>query len=296
VIINAKCAFEEIEQVKDRTMKKGIKDLEIQLLKNIHNMPEYEIKKILRETEANINIIHLRLYDGDSVNFSDFSLPLEEYFDKIYTGFIFAQKVADIQNNGRIGVVLHLDTGIKDTQNFMKNMIFMGRIKNLLENFPSTEILIENVMLVEENGYKNAPEGKGGCFYEPCAVAKMLNSYFKTDKFKTVLDICHAMSSIRISKELFNRNDTLDDFFREYKDTIGLIHLAWCEKYGYDNDHGLPFDKSRADILKEIMDLYDKYQYDCQITLEVYEDDFNDAKNCQETYRQLVKIIGLKED
>lgn len=291
MIINAKCTFDDIEQMEDRVEDKGNKNLEIQIIKSLSTFTKKEIAERLNSIDANINIVHLKLLKNDATNLIDFLETNEEFYEKIYSGFEFAENCALIQKKEKIGVVIHGDLTIEHFNYLMQNQLFLDRMNIILGTFPHTEILIENIMILQSNKEGNYFVGRGGGLYEPCDFAKILNKKFKTDRFRTVLDICHALSTLRIINHSFNKNITLEDFFANYKDTIGLIHLSYCKDLGFGKDHGLPYTKNEMNELSEFLELYNKYNYDCPVTIEVQEDNYHNAMNYLVTYHNLNDLL-----
>lgn len=286
MIINAKCTFDDIKQFNDRVINKGAKSLEIQIINNIGFYSKEDIANILQNFDVKINVVHLKLLKNDATSLLNILDDVPDFYERIHCGFSFAQKLAEIQGMKSVGVVIHSDISNDKFEYLVNNYIFRERIEMLLTQYPNTHILIENVMLLRKDK-DGCISGRSGCFFEPCNMAKRLNQEFKTDRFYTCLDICHALSSIRIANSIFKERYTLDDFFYHYADNIGLIHLSYCKEFGFDKDHGLPYTLDEVEDLKEFLGLYYEHNYTCPITIEVYEDNYHDAQNYATTHRVL---------
>lgn len=74
-----------------------------------------------------------------------------------------------------------------------------------------------------------------------------------------------------------------------------LIHLANVGDNGYGkNNHGIGFIQGKdLDLLYDIMKLYNKYEYNCPITIEVREEDYLNPINYLKTKENLLSISSF---
>ena len=116
-----------------------------------------------------------------------------------------------------------------------------------------------------------------------------LNWYFGTRQFGTVLDTCHALSSIRTMERVAQgyscfKIPTLEDYYKENKDYIKLVHLANCVNLGIlKEEHGTAF-KTKEEMY-EVIKPYFTFDYTCPVVLEIQEDNYlkpvNLVSNCE---------------
>jgi hypothetical protein len=85
---------------------------------------------------------------------------------------------------------------------------------------------------------------------------------------------------------------TLENYFEWNKNTIGLIHLGNTINSGYGlGEHGAAYSTEEdIELLKEFIALYEKYEFSCPITIEVYEKDYSKCINYEETYNNLFNL------
>lgn len=82
----------------------------------------------------------------------------------------------------------------------------------------------------------------------------------------------------------------LKEFFKAHQGICGLIHLANCRHFGFEEDHGTPFLDNDQSLLKEILAFYEQFQFDCPLTLEINEPDYSKYPNYQATVKTLKKL------
>lgn len=262
--------------------------VEVQLLEDFYkskNTTDYYIK-ILGEDIENVKVIHTPLSHKDKNYYIDMtleSLLLDEYkliFHKVCS---LAQIIAK-RNNSEIIVVLHNSFNLNSIKILGYKYIDLINYLNLILNqYPNIKIGIENVIPID--GLKREVYFTNGALPSDVEVIRDIRRRLKTDRICSVLDICHAISTINfMNLILCNEEDnlelTLKDFFALNEDIICLIHLSYAKGIGQGKTrHGQPFTSSNQDILEKIMDLYYKYNYNCPITIEVLEDDYVSCSN-----------------
>lgn len=159
-----------------------------------------------------------------------------------------------------------------------------------------------NVIFSVENGALYSSR-KRDLFINPCSFdentqwATYFNQKFKTTRFKTTLDICHALMSMKMMS-IFDNNKTkhlikdIEWFFEKNKDLINNIHLNNIHSFGLIGDHSEPFIESNDNdmkILDTVFSLIKQYNLDCNITIEVDETDYTDAENAEVQNNLIIK-------
>lgn len=163
-----------------------------------------------------------------------------------------------------------------------------------ISEYPLLNYAIENVVLMADlNTFRIATNVYNECI----PLVNVLNEYFgiSYNYFGTVLDTCHAVSTIRTYNNILKnypevKVPTIDDYFAEYKDTAKLIHLADVVNLGLrKEEHGIVFNDK--EVMKQYVDLYKKHNYDCNIVLEIQESDYLISQNLLNNYKMLQSLM-----
>lgn len=197
--------------------------------------------------------------------------------------FAIADYFGKINNRNTI-VVLHSEmyyevmSDIGDT--WKRVVTALGGLLNIYSN---VEIVIENVSPFR--GLDNCKQLRlaNNFMFDNVDLVKQLRQSLNTDRIGTCLDTCHAMLADKYMSIIYKAVDdipkedlSIDRYFRENKDLIKLVHLSNIEGSGYGKGkHGIPFNEDTANKLHSILELYNKYNYTCPITLEVEETDYS---------------------
>lgn len=266
-------------------------NVELQLLNEIskNEMTIEEVYENIKEVGLNVEVVHTPLVNSDDVNLID--VLKESKYNLFLKSCLLADYIGEKEDK-KVMVVIHNSNSLEDFR--MTNTLekITNIIKVILEICPNIKILIENVIPITiPNGNVY---GKSAFLGEnPKLINYLKETIGFSDRLGTVLDTAHAMMSIKFLK-LCGVNITLNDFFDWNKDDVMLIHLANIKEYGYKRgEHGCGFYSHNEEdmiLLKEIYDLYKRYNYSCPITLEVYEDDYCNCITYLETYKSFTKI------
>lgn len=159
----------------------------------------------------------------------------------------------------------------KRIQNYTSAMLF---------KYPYTLLCIENVTPIRN--ISNGPLHLCNNFkFDNVRMVRELRKLLQTDRIYTVLDTCHAMLTDKYMGAIYREigdlpkeDYSLENFFRQNADVVGLIHLSTYSGNGGGKGHGIAFTEETYPQLCEILDLYEKYNYSCPITLEVREDNY----------------------
>ena len=266
-------------------------NIELQLLKEFYSNKKALIEyfNMIVNSQLDISIIHTPLVDGEAVEIDDF-------YDKIKKDIFF--KTCELANmvglkfNKNIMVIVHC------AMNFNQDIINLNKIKiiddvlvNALNKYHNISIAIENIIPLV-NSYKGA-YGRNGFLNDNCLyVNYFIDKYGFNDKIGTVLDTCHALITIKLL-EYCKISLTLDKFFEWNNKNVMLVHLANVGDNGYGkNNHGIGFIEGKdLELLYDIVSLYNKYEYNCPITIEVREENYLNPLNYIKTKENLLRII-----
>lgn len=270
---------------------------EIQLLDDFvtNHKETYEYIAELGDLIKDIKIVHTPLCKNrglmlDAVNLEDLWQPK---FKRIFTNTCDLADAIGKENGTEIGVILHTGVNMHDLSIHPRFIYSIGLLfDDLLARYSNIYFLIENVVLCG-NLHEEFKCRNGALPNYVDVVDKLKNVCEYPSKFKSVLDICHVISSIRMINN-FERNISLEDYFDRAKDTIGLIHLAYVENLGLNpGEHGIPFtEETKADMVK-VFELYNKYNYKCPITIEIPEKDYTNCINYKNNRAMIKDIINI---
>lgn len=300
--IYAKASLDS-EQI-DVKMNIGCDGIEIQLLDELVNgsLGNYhkaeDVFKLDTFTKYPIRAVHAPLlshFGHTEVNLENFVDKDLLLFDQV---FYIANYFGKIQQRP-IVVVIHTETDYL-TLTLINNVWqqVVTALGSLLLKYPYTEVVIENVAPLRDSNTDNI-HLCNNIKFDNIQMAMKLREELNTDRIGTCIDTCHAMLSEKYMKALFREMGThdedysLDAFFRENAKCVKLIHLCDYELDGYTKGtHGTRFCEKNKDKLKDIVDLYYKYNLDCPVTLEIGETDYYISDGYADSYRTLQEVLG----
>jgi hypothetical protein len=284
-----KCALYEDELLARKRINEN--NVEIQLLHEFYeetpSLEEY--LDTLLGTGLNIKIIHTPLVFGDDVEIDNF------WEDKNRDVFLKTCKLANMLGrklDKNILVVVHTSMDFKQDINNVEKITLIDKILlEALNKYSNISVAIENIIpvVVNHKGFF----GRNGFLNDNCLyIDYFINKYGFGDRIGTVLDICHALTTIRLM-EYCKIPLSLEEFFDWNKKYIKLIHLANIGDNGYGKgNHGTGFIEGKdIDLLSDVLDLYCKYEYNCQVTIEVYEEDYTNPINYIRTKENVLEIL-----
>ena len=267
-------------------------NIEIQLFKNFY---DEEISLVgyfntIINSGLNISVIHTPLSAGEAVEINHFH---EERKRNVFIKTCELSNMLGISLKKNILVVVHCGMNFKeDINDFNKIKLIDDTLLFTLNKYPNISIAVENIIplmagpagIYGRNGFLN-----DNCLY----VDYFINRYGFKDRIGTVLDTCHALTTIKLL-QYCKIDVTLDQFFDWNKENIKLIHLANIGDNGYGKgNHGIGFIEGKdLELLSNIIELYFKYNYNCPITIEVIEKVYSNPVNYMKTKENLLKIIS----
>lgn len=275
-------------------------NIEIQLFREFDY--RVSIDELYKRTIAIPNIrvlaVHSPIIDGEDVNIE--FVDNHDDYRRIMNTIALANKFAEYYNE-TVKVIIH---SALESELFIKLPSVYDTVLRFFEKalikYPLVDICIENVVPVKKSRIGDIYL-RNNCLFDGVDLVKRLNGHFKTDRFGTVLNTCHALVTIRGFRNYFKEypdiaeSFSLEDYFKKNKDCIKLIHLANVEDLGYNKGtHGILFKDEDMSLMNEIMDLYKKYEYDCDITIEILENDYIKNENYKDNYARLLEICKNK--
>ena len=203
----------------------------------------------------------------------------------------------------RVVVVIHSCMAMYDFQQFelLQESIVDG-LKRLFNQCDMVDLAIENTVLLELGRAKQfRPRLCNGIYSDTCELVEWLRGYFG-ERVGSVLDICHARMTEKYLKLLLEaadvgqifsedvlKNINMEYFFDVNQRICKLIHFNNMQGNGYVKNHGVSF-KNLYEVNK-LLELYEKYQYRCPLTLEIREDDYLNCVNYKRT-KKLIETAG----
>lgn len=297
--INAKAA-PVMEQMLSK-INCGFKNIEIQLLHELVSEDEYnDTKTAIEQYGIDISVVHTPLISIPEKNVSqEVSLDCilnDKYYDMFCDTCKYSQYIAELLRH-RIKIVIHNDNSKEDWErtNLIEEKIG-PRIKSVLDKYKDIDLVIENGTIYNIDRFNSLFNMEDVSF-----AVKELNSIIG-NRAKTLLDTCHMMINWEAWKRV-TYNDLTDWNEAFLKSTIyeklGLIHLNNMKDNGIQGEnHGTAFDKNiKSDLekLKQIMKAYERYA-DCEITLEVREEDYKATPTNLITTKEALEYLGYELD
>lgn len=305
--ILAKCALKQ-DQIEAKTVKHA-DGLELQLLSELidGNIGNYHLAKDVYDLDNlkkyDIYCVHapiLSYYGLSDVNIEDM-VDMEDFklLDQV---FYIANTIGEYHNRRTI-IIVHSEMnrekliGLGDTWKKVLNAVGC-----LLFKYPYTELAIENITPLR-NAH-NKPLSLANNFkFDNVIMARELRKQLNTDRVGTVLDICHARITEMYMTKIYEilgdepEDYSLENYFKENKDVIKLIHLADMKGNGYGKGfHGTPFEDTEESLkaLNHFIDLYMENDYKCLVTLEVAETDFIKSDGFTESNKLLLRELSKR--
>ena len=246
-----------------------------------------------------IKVIHcpvLYHYGLSDVNIESFA---RRDFDLLDQVCYIANYFGRVQSGNKILVVIHSEMNLE-------NMRVNGLLEDVLKSvsyvlfkYPFIELAVENVTPLRKV-YSDEIHLCNNFSFDNIELVKYLREELGTNRIGTCLDTCHAMISRKymeaIHKEIGDiecPDYSLESYFDKNKEYVKLIHLSDAQDSGYGTGrHGVKFNDKNINKLRGIIDLYDRYDYSCPVTLEVNETDYSICDCYKETRDALAKVLS----
>lgn len=287
----------DIRQIKDR-VSKGFRHIEIQLTEDFLQ-PDRNTKfysNIHSSTEWDIQNIHMPLTKNDDVNLE--YLGVSQYSSIFFHACKLAQDCA-LNYKHPVTIVVHCGQSLSNLELMPAALHDIEKILSLcLGYYPDVLFSIENLSpCYTKNGkVMLIPTAFG----ENVELANHFNQLFETNRFHTTIDICHTLMTqnllgfLQPESSVSQEDYNLEWYFKQNQKTVNNIHLNNIRGLGLKKmHHGASFKKENEQdmiLLRKILALYKKYNYSCNLTLEVDEMDYFDIKEAPEL-KKLIEIV-----
>lgn len=283
------------EQINDR-LRKGVSKIELHL--NECDLDNVELLEAnLDYVRERIEIVHIPISDKYGIE----GLNSEENKAIIHRTFELAQRIS----NGEriIDVVVHQTLALDRLNIWGLYDKIVKELEVAFKKYPNIRINLENltIMGLSDLERKEGIEYKfcrDSYFDETLKLCEELRKDLKTDRVGLVWDVCHGVSTNRLMKSLIEQNYTYDiseeQYVKTYLPYLNVIHLANTKGLGYaKGEHGTTFDtEEELEDLKHIIRLIIDNNYQGKVTLEVWEEDYTDVKNCVILDKQVKDILN----
>lgn len=202
--------------------------------------------------------------------------------------------------NGDVAVIMHSELTLDQMVSF--NIIDKVEMAcdRLLKKYENISIGIENETVIVRRQGEDKIDLVDAFAWGNKEKCRYLSKRLETHRIGLVLDICHAISTIRIMN---NWKDTgvvpdlrLEEYIRKYSEYLDIIHLANARGYGFGKGHAVGFDTNEEiELLERIVDTIREIQFNGVVTLEVGEDDYLDIKRFPVLRSQVMAMLATGE-
>lgn len=262
--------------------KLGFSDFNIHLLDK--SASPQKIKQMAVSSGINVRSVHVPYSDTDKV--------LIENIDRYGTMHYAAMTAELLAADQPVYIVCHTELGKTAAEHPEMIYNISTSIDELLSAYPHVILAIENTMIFNSFtmsiSQSALPE-----YTEIIRQIRFTSNY--PNRVCSVLDICHASSTIYTLKKIFPYwKINLEDYFTASSDICSMIHLSNSYNYGYTSTtHGVGFDSNCSDenlALKNIMNMYESYIPDALLVYEISESSYSkrtELKNTMKTMKQI---------
>lgn len=282
----------DLRQLNDKK-NKGAECIEMHLFRDdvstFHSVQE--TFENIKKSELKIGAVHTPISSKYSIE----GLLNVEGFRIIENTCNLASMIAELQKK-QIHVVLHQDLALEQLLDWGMYKTILEKIEGLLSQYEDIVINLENLSM--HYFHETKIESRNNFFFENVELCKRLRKDLSTNRIGTVLDTCHALSTIRHIKDFSNlglcKEIYLEEYFEENKDFLNIIHLANARDYGYGEGHGVGFDTNEdVFLLKSICKMIKDINFNGLLTLEVGENDYLDCQVFPRLKNQVEYMMGL---
>lgn len=177
--------------------------------------------------------------------------------------FDMAQEIATIQQH-KVGIVIHSESYYYKLMDEDVWPDLVTQLDWLLQYHKDVNLIIENVSPLRNIKNVEYVRLSNNCMFDNVEMVKKLREQLPADRVFTCLDTCHAMLANKYISALYREvgdvpmiDLSMERFFKENADTIGLIHLCDMQGSGYGKGkHGISFNKETYGKLCDILNLY----------------------------------------
>lgn len=292
------------KQLEDR-YSKGFSHIELQLTKEFleEDVRVEDFYKDILDPRWNILSVHMPLIaGGQDVDLEFFSLP--KYRIVFKNVCKLTQKCAEYYNHP-VSIIIHSSFTLRMYELIPVLFDYIKKLfSEVIFEYPDITFSFENVFPI--NLKDDHIFLQNNVFLENEILVKFFNNYFKKNIFFSTLDICHLLGTLNVMKIFEDEqkykkfNFTIEDYFKSNLTTINNIHFNNIVGCGLDKmKHSAKFDKNKEEdvlLVKYLLSLYKKYNYTCPLTLEIDEEDYENAILAKEAKDLILEQLEILEE
>jgi len=215
------------------------------------------------------------------------------YTEELLKAFRIAEYIGS-RTGKEIQVIIHANE-----KDYILRPLQAENLGRILESNPHTGLCIENVTPISHSFQmcSNIYPEDSNEIINRLKLNPVLEKY--SERFGTVLDLCHATMTIR---QLYHLTRPKEDqmyferiwifrYFQEAKKNCRVIHISNTKNFGYGTDHGCGF-KTDFELryLEEYINLCKVMTPCAHLVFEISEADYSDAKNFSIALNHIEKI------
>jgi len=291
------------KQLEDR-YNKGFRYIELQLTKDFleENISIDNYCAKVLNNKWDVLSVHMPLIaGGQDIDLEFFSLPK---YKKVFKDVCaLTQRCAEFYRHP-VSIIIHSSFTLRMYELIP---ILFDYIKDLfseiISSYPDITFSFENVFPI--NIKEDHIFLQNNVFLENAILVKYFNNYFNKNIFYSTLDICHLLGTLTVM-EIFKDEEkyqkyrfSIEDYFKSNADTINNIHFNNIVDCGLDKmKHSAKFDRNNPEdirLIKHLLNLYKKYNYNCPLTLEIDEEDYENAILAMEAKDLILEQLEILE-
>ena len=284
----------------------GADGIELQLYEEFYVSPK-SIKtygwgsfvNLPRLVQYPITSIHMPIRKEYNTNFENL---LVTDHSNVFSNICSLANAIGQARSSRILVVMHCEMGYNQLNETGLLEIIAEKLRIILAKYPYVELGIENLMpIVTKDNKAGFRNGFGDSNVQ---LVKDLRARLRINRIGTVLDTCHALSSIRIMQDIYTNILNMPDamygmeyYMRSNAGVCSEIHLASVRGFGFNEaDHGIAFDEQSPMSIEAFVEMYKNMHYECPICIEMREQDYCDRLNFIKTREDVKALFPTKEN
>lgn len=299
--IYAKSELSE-EKIQDK-LDRGTDGIEIQLLSDFITkddvLEKYDVEKFKKMKIVGIHAPLPLKKDEDIFDYQNIENLVEKNSSKLWNDICLLANSLSTKEIPTIYIVLHTELSLHCGNNNNETVKHItNEIKKMLDKYEHIIFLFENIMPLEfdKTGFiinRNNFIDDNVLLVDE--LIKQLGKKYST-RVGTVLDICHAQSTIKYLKEIkrifkkeLNIKNNLKSYFKR-NPYIQIIHLNKAKGYGFGENHGLGYKITNSKDMKKLEQIckyHQIYTKNAAMCLEVKEDDYLNCVNYSNTKEAL---------
>lgn len=283
----------------------GADGIELQLYEEFYVSPKSvktygwgKFVNLQRLAQYPITAIHMPIRKENSTNFEN--LLVVDHAN-VFTNICSLANAIGQERTSRVLVVMHCEMSYNQLNETGLLELIAEKLRIILAKYPYVELGIENLMPIVTKDNKVGL--RNGFADSNVQLVKDLRMRLHVNRIGTVLDMCHALSSIRIMQEIYTNILDMPDamcgveyYMRSNAGVCSEIHLASVKGFGFKEDeHGVAFDEQSPMSIEAFVEMYRDMHYECPICIEMREQDYCNRLNFIKTREDIKALLPTKE-